>query len=257
MLSEAKSRPAGKPTVEVIIPVYNEERDLPKCIEKLHAFLKEHLENPWTITVADNGSKDRTLEVAKELSKKYDRVGCVHLDQKGRGRALKQVWLASKADIMAYMDVDLSTGLEYFPPMVKALEEGYDIAIGSRLKKGAKTKRSLKREFTSRSYNLMIRLMFWPPFQDAQCGFKAITRPAAQAILPHIENLNWFFDTEMLLIGAQNGFRIFEIPVEWAEDPGTTVHVMKTATEDIKGLLRLRFHMPKVKRPAAEKPKAA
>lgn len=249
-MSNAKSRPAGKPTVEVVIPVYNEERDLPRCIERLHGFLHDRLPNPWRILVADNGSTDRTLQVAEELSKKYSLVGYYHLDQKGRGRALKTVWLDSEADILTYMDVDLSTSLEYFPKLIEAIENGADIAIGSRLKRGARTSRSFKRELTSRGYNVLIKSMFWgTPFQDAQCGFKAITRPAAQAILPHVVNFNWFFDTEMLLIAARNRYRIYELPVEWAEDPGTTVKVFKTAMEDVKGLLRLRFGgMPKLER---------
>jgi glycosyltransferase involved in cell wall biosynthesis len=230
-----------RPSVDVIIPVYNEERALPLCIERLSAFLKGKIENPWRILVADNGSIDGTLKVCQELAEKYPEVAYVHLDQKGRGRALKRAWLESEADIVSYMDVDLSTSLEHFPPLVCALEEGYDVAIGSRLMPGSEVGRSFKRELTSRGYNLLIKLFFWTRIHDAQCGFKALTRRAARALVPLVVNNNWFFDTELLLIAEKRGFRVKEIPVRWAEDPDTRVKVLSTAWEDVKGLLRLRF----------------
>ncbi len=228
--------------VEVIIPVYNEEEALPESIAILHRFLKENVHLPWVITIADNGSSDTTLSVASDLAEKYPEVQVIHLDQKGRGRALGKTILESQADIVSYMDVDLSTDLKAFPVLIEVLEGGYDIAIGSRLMRGAKVQRCFKREFVSRIYNLLIRLMFFTRFHDAQCGFKAIRRDAAQKLVPLIENKNWFFDTELLLLAQKGGYRIKEVPVEWSEDPGTTVHVGKTALEDIKGLLRMRFH---------------
>jgi len=231
-----------RPSVDVVIPVYNEERALPPCIERLSAFLREKIENPWRVLVADNGSIDRTLAVCQELAGKYPEVAYIHLDQKGRGRALKRAWLESEADIVSYMDVDLSTSLEHFPPLVRALdEEGYDVAIGSRLMPESEVGRSFKRELTSRGYNLLIKLLFWTRIHDAQCGFKALTRRAARALVPLVVNNNWFFDTELLLIAERRGFRVKEIPVRWAEDPDTRVKVLSTAWEDVKGLLRLRF----------------
>ena len=230
-----------RPSVDVVIPVYNEEEALPVCIGKLSAFLKENLQNPWRILIADNGSIDRTLSVCQELSGRYPEVEYVHLEQKGRGRALKRAWLESPAEIVSYMDVDLSTGLAHFPALIQALEEGFDVAIGSRLAPGAKVARSFKRELTSRGYNLLIELLFWTRVRDAQCGFKALTRRAVRAIVPLVVNNNWFFDTELLLIAENRGFKIKEIPVEWAEDPDTRVKVLRTAWEDVRGLLRLRF----------------
>lgn len=228
--------------IDVIIPVYNEQEALPQNIPILHGFLKENMSQSWTITIADNGSTDKTMTVASALSKQYPGVRVVHLDQKGRGRALRKIMVESPADIVSYMDVDLSTGLEAFPPMIKAVEEGYGIAMGSRLMPGAKVQRCFKREFVSRVYNILIKIMFFTRFYDAQCGFKALSRKVAQDILPLVENNMWFFDTEMLLLALKRGYRVKEIPVVWSEDPGTTVHVGKTAVEDIKGLLRMRFH---------------
>ena len=104
----------------------------------------------------------------------------LHLDQKGRGRALKAAWLASEADIVSYMDVDLSTNLSSFMPLIAPLATGHsEVAIGSRLSKGAVVTRQWKREVISRTYNLMIKLAFRNRFSDAQCGFKALTREAA------------------------------------------------------------------------------
>ena len=235
-------------TVAVVIPVYNEEKALPVSIAKLRDFLSKNLKHQWHIVIADNASKDKTWEIAQSLAKQYPDVTPFHLDEKGRGRALRKVWLESKADIVSYMDVDLSTGLDAFPKLVQAIIDGSDIAIGSRLKRGAKTTRGLKREFTSRCYNLIIKLMFLTSLSDAQCGFKAISRDCAQKILPLTKNNEWFFDTEMLLLAMKNGYKIAEIPVTWVDDPGTTVHVRKTAMEDLKGLARLRFHkIPKPK----------
>ncbi len=231
-------------TVDVVIPGYNEEKDLPGCIATLWDFLTEHLPYQWQIVIADNGSTDKTLAVAQALSLQYPHVTYTHLDLKGRGRALRKAWLESKADAVAYMDVDLSTKLTAFPPLIEALDEGYGVAIGSRLIGGSRVSRGLKREITSRAYNLLIKLMFWPSFHDAQCGFKAVRRDAVQDIVPFIKDQAWFFDTELLLLAQKKGYRIKEVPVEWVDDAGTTVKVTKTAWEDVKGLFRVRFKPP-------------
>jgi glycosyltransferase involved in cell wall biosynthesis len=228
-------------TVDVIIPVYNEEEQLAQSVTTLRQFLKENPLSKWTIVIADNGSTDNTLSIAQALSLEYPDVRYVHLPEKGRGRALRQTILSSPADIVSYMDVDLSTHLSALPPLVKAVEDGYDIAIGSRLMSGAKTKRCFRRELISRVYNLLVKAMFFTPFCDAQCGFKAISHRAAQDLVPLVRNEMWFFDTELLILACRKGYKIKEIPVTWIEDPGSKVNVLKTATEDIKGLLRMRF----------------
>ncbi len=228
-------------SVDVVVPVYNEEDALPGSIERLTGFLSEHLANPWRVIIADNASTDGTRPVSEELSRSFPNVGYYYLPQKGRGRALRAVWLESDADIVSYMDVDLSTDLAHFPQLVGALESGYHVAVGSRLSRDSQVTRAFKREFISRGYNLLIKSMFLTPFPDAQCGFKALTRQAAQSIIPGIENNNWFFDTELLIIAARRGYRIKSIPVKWDDDPTSTVNITSTALEDIKGLLRLRF----------------
>jgi glycosyltransferase involved in cell wall biosynthesis len=237
-------------SVDIVIPVYNEEKDLPASIKRLTEFLKLNVRNPWRIVIADNASTDGTRSISKRLCREHPGVEYLYIPQKGRGRALRTAWLASTADVVSYMDVDLSTDPVHFPQLIDALESGCHIAVGSRLSKESQVARSFKREFISRSYNLMIKSMFFTSFPDAQCGFKALTRQAAQAIVPKIQNNNWFFDTELLLIAAKGGYRIKSVPVRWVDDPDSTVKVLGTATEDIKGLLRLRFGgVPKVPPP--------
>ena len=230
------------PAVDIVIPVLNEEKGLPQSMMILSQFLRDNLSrNPWRIVIADNGSTDNTGSVSEMLAQKYPGISYVYIPQRGRGRALRTAWLESDADIVSYMDVDLSTDLNSFPRLIQAIEEGYDIAIGSRLSARAKVRRSLKREVISRSYNMMIKSLFFVSFSDAQCGFKAVSRNAAQALVPLVKNNNWFFDTELLIIAAKRGFRIREIPVDWVEDPDSRVKVLRTAWEDFKGLMRLRF----------------
>ena len=227
--------------VNVTIPVFNEEKILPSSIATLHAFLTKHCRFEWEIVVANNASTDSTPKVAQRLSKEFNGVRAVHLDQKGRGRALKKVWSESGADILSYMDVDLSSNLYAFPPLVEALiSGGFDIGIGSRLLKASTTRRSLKREAISRTYNLLVKAFFLTKFSDAQCGFKAITKGAAGKLLPKIEDTGWFFDTELLVIAEKLGYRIFDLPVSWVEDLDSRVKIVSTAMDDIKGLIRVR-----------------
>ena len=230
-----------KLTVTIVIPVYNEEDDLPNCIGTLLAFLSENNTYEWSIVIADNASVDNTRAVSEALCRKHSSVDYLYLPEKGRGRALRLAWLRSDSDILCYMDVDLSTDLRHLPEIIDAVAGDYDIAVGSRLSKESDVKRSLRREIISQSYNLIIKTLFFTQFPDAQCGFKAITTGAARQIVPLIKNNYWFFDTELLLIAAKRGFRVRSIPVKWDEDPSSSVRVLSTALEDIKGLLRLRI----------------
>jgi putative flippase GtrA len=229
-----------KPVLDVVIPVYNEETDLEPCIRRLHGHLDAHFPYPFRITVADNASTDNTLRVAERLAREFAEVSVKHLDEKGRGRALRAVWSTSDAPVLAYMDVDLSTDLAALSPLVAPLISGHsDLAIGSRLARGARVVRGPKREFISRCYNLILRGTLAARFSDAQCGFKAIRADVAQRLLPHVEDTGWFFDTELLVLAQRAGLRIHEVPVDWVDDPDSSVHLIATAKEDLKGILRL------------------
>ncbi len=247
----------SRPRVDAVIPVYNEERDLERSVTTLRQFLIENgADWRWRIVVADNASVDKTLTIAESLARRWPgQVAVVHLDQKGRGRALRRAWTESDADVVCYMDVDLSTELRHLPPLIEALTSGYDVAFGSRLMPGARVRRGLKREVISRCYNLLIKLLFWHHFWDAQCGFKGITRRVAREVLPLVQDQAWFFDSELLLIAEKNGYRLKEIPVAWTDDPDSRVKIVKTAWEDLKGLWRLKRHFPRVS--AASELKAA
>jgi glycosyltransferase involved in cell wall biosynthesis len=227
--------------VNITIPVYNEQEQLPSSIRALHQFLLENCRFDFEIIIADNASVDRTLECARELEQLFKEVRVVHLELKGRGRALKEVWINSKADVLSYMDVDLSTNLFAFPPLIEAVAcGGADIGTGSRLMKGSRTQRGLKREVISRCYNLLVKAFFQTRFSDAQCGFKAISREAAHGLLPLIEDPGWFFDTELLVIAEKLGYRIFDVPVRWIDDLDSRVKIIPTALEDVRGLIRVK-----------------
>ncbi|NWG13213.1 MAG: glycosyltransferase family 2 protein [Acidobacteria bacterium] len=232
-----------------MIPVYNEEQALRPCVERLRAFLEEDFRHDWRIIVANNGSTDGTVEAASRLAAEDERVRLLNLSRKGRGLALRTAWSQSTADIVSYMDVDLSTNLRYFPLLVEGLCCGYDVAVGSRLMQASMVARRLKREILSRGFNLLIRLLFWTRFTDAQCGFKALRGEAARLLLPHVVNNGWFFDAELLILAEKNGFRIFEAPVEWMEDLDSRVNLWGTAVEDVKGLLRMRTSRIKLNLP--------
>jgi glycosyltransferase involved in cell wall biosynthesis len=240
------------PQLDIVIPVYNEAHVLEDSIERLRSYLRDDaFPYTWRILVADNASTDRTLAVAQQLEDKLGDVSVVHLPEKGRGRALRKAWLESDADAMCYMDVDLSTGLEALLPLAAGvLDEGYDLAYGSRMTRGSQIERSLKREITSRGFIFLIKLLFFSKLSDTQCGFKSITKQAAQELLPLVANEEWFFDTELLLLAEKGGYRLKEVAVRWVEDPDSRVNVTKTVAEDLRGLLRMRLRrIPR--RPAA------
>ena len=231
------------PQLDIVLPVYNEERVLAGSVEKLRAYLQEH-EFPytWRIVIADNASTDGTLAAGEALADVFADVEVIHLPRKGRGRARRKAWLESDADAACFMDIDLSTHLDGLEPLARAvLDEGYDVATGSRMTRGSQIERSIGREITSRGFILLIKLLFLVRLSDTQCGFKAISREAAHELVPRIENEEWFFDTELLLLAEKGGYRVKEIPIRWVEDTDTRVNVPKTILEDLAGLLRMRL----------------
>jgi putative flippase GtrA len=231
---------AHGPLVEIVVPVHNEQQVLEASVERLHEYLVSSFPFAFRITVADNASSDGTWLLARRLAERLPDVRAVHVAQKGRGRALRQVWGASDADVVAYMDVDLSTGLEALLPLVAPLLSGHsDLAIGTRLANGAAVVRGPKRELVSRCYNLLLRTAMRARFTDAQCGFKAGRTGVVQALLPVVEDQAWFFDTELLLAAQRSGLRIHEVPVDWVEDTDSRVDVLQTALDDLRGMARV------------------
>ena len=237
--SVAAGRP-GVTSLDVVIPVFNEQSDLRRAVHRLHSYLSITLPYRFTITIADNASTDATPVIAAELAGTYPQVRMVHMAEKGRGRALKAAWLHSDAAVLAYMDVDLSTDLAALLPLIAPLLTGHsDLAIGTRLAHGSRVVRGPRREFISRSYNQILRRTLSAHFTDAQCGFKAIRADVARELLPLIEDDGWFFDTELLVLAERSGLRIHEVPVDWIDDPDSSVDIVATAVADLKGVWRV------------------
>jgi glycosyltransferase involved in cell wall biosynthesis len=227
--------------VDVVVPVYNEEQVLERSVRTLHLFLSDNLAHDWRILIADNGSRDRTQEIGRKLAQGLTNVELMHIPEPGRGRALSRAWLASEADVLTYMDIDLSTDLAAFPRLVSAVAEGgYDIAAGSRLSPESETKRQIKREVLSRGFVLIINLLMGTKLRDTQCGFKAIRRECAQRLLPLVQDTGWFWDTELLLLAAKGGWNVTFVPVRWLEDTDSRVKIASTVWKDLKGLFRMR-----------------
>jgi len=226
--------------VDIVVPVRNEERDLAPSIRRLVGFLRESFPFAARVTIADNGSTDATWAIADRLARELPEVRAVHMELPGRGRALRAIWSHSEAEVLAYMDVDLSTDLNALLPLVAPLLSGHsDLAIGTRLARGSRVVRGPKRELISRGYNLLLRTLMAARFSDAQCGFKAIRRDQARVLLPLTRDTGWFFDTELLVLAERAGLRIHEIPVDWIDDLDSRVDIIATALADLRGMARL------------------
>ncbi|MBU6389356.1 glycosyltransferase [Patescibacteria group bacterium] len=236
-----------KPSLLLVLPIYNEETDLERSMRRLFAYANERLGGyNWRIMVGDNASTDRSPQIYRRLAEEDRRFTYLRIEQKGRGRILKKIWLEEPFDFSLYMDLDLSTDVQHIKQCVdKLATRDYQLCIGSRLMRGAKViGRNLKREVLSRMYICIVKLMFPSKLSDYQCGFKGITKEAALLLLPHIEDPTWFFDSELLLLAERLGLPIYQEPVIWRDDPGSTVKIWKTATDDLAGLIRLRRTKP-------------
>ena len=230
----------GPARVEIVIPVLNEERDLGPSVRRLREYLAGHFPFAAVITIADNGSTDGTWARALDLEDEFAAVRAVRIERPGRGGALRSIWSESQAEVYAYMDADLSTDLNALLPLVAPLLSGHsDVAIGTRLARGARVIRGPRRETISRCYNLLLHALLGTRFSDAQCGFKAIRADAARALLPLTADTGWFFDTELLVLAERAGLRIHEVPVDWIDDADSRVNVISTALADLRGIVRL------------------
>ncbi|MFT4082625.1 MAG: glycosyltransferase family 2 protein [Nocardioides sp.] len=232
--------PAVDLAVDFVVPVYNEERELDASIRRLDEYLSTELPYRYQITIADNASTDGTPLIAARLADQLANVRTLRLEEKGRGRALKAAWSNSTAAVVGYMDVDLSTDLRAVAPLIAPLLSGHsDLAIGTRLARSSRIVRGPKRDVISRCYNLLLRGVLSASFSDAQCGFKAVRRDVAERLLPLVEDNNWFFDTELLVLAEEAGLRIHEVPVDWVDDPDSRVDISATVREDLRGIGRL------------------
>ena len=229
-------------SVDLVLPAYNEEAVLERSTETLLAWTEAHPEHEWRIVIADNASVDGTLAIARALEARHEgRVAALHLPVKGRGIAVKTAWLTSPAEVLAFMDVDLSTDIAHIPDIVEPIVAGEaDVAIGTRLHPGSDKERGWRREIVSQVWIRIVRHLGGLRVTDAQCGFKAVSREAARALLPLQEDAGWFFDSELLLLAQENGYRLREAPVRWVEDRDSRVSILGASFEHLRGLWRMR-----------------
>ncbi|NOY10603.1 MAG: flippase-like domain-containing protein [Archaeoglobi archaeon] len=224
--------------LSVIIPAHNEAKRLERSVETLARYLQENFDE-FEIIIAEDGSTDGTDEIARKLAEKYEFVTHLHSDERlGKGRAVFEGIKRARYPIVIYMDADLSTDISHIKDLIRAIESGYDIAIGSRLVKGSETERPVFREFPSRIYNLLVRALLGSKVRDHQCGFKAFKRDVVLRLGERVRDNHWFWDTELLVLAQREGLRVKEIPVRWRHSDDGSVSVLKTSAYLFSRLLR-------------------
>ncbi len=237
-------------TFDVTIPVLDEEATLEQNVLVLHRFLQTHFPQPgqWRILIADNGSTDRTADIAQQLAQGVPEIAYIKVPQRGVGLALKTSWGQSQADIVGYMDLDLATALPHFLQAYEALaEKGYDLVYATRLHpKSQVINRPFKREVASRVFNAILKAYLGVGFSDGMCGFKFLRR----SIYPELkqagaQNNGWFFSTELLTTAEWLGKRIYELPVKWTDDAGSSkVEIIPLAKRYLRAMYELKKRKP-------------
>lgn len=235
-------KPVSRRPVDLVIPVYNEAGVLEASVQRLARAMAGWGDFHWRIVVVNNGSTDRTEAVGRRLAEQLEYLTFLHLDAQGRGGALRRAWSQTDAEFSVYMDVDLSTDLVAVPQAVAWLREGADVVTGSRLHPQSKITRCLKREILSRGYNALVCwVLRTRSFDDAQCGFKGVRVDSVRPLLPLVNDQQWFFDTELLVLAEYAGLTVRTLPITWVEDPDSRVNIPLTIWQDLKGLARLRW----------------
>lgn len=227
---------------DIVIPAYNESKNLEQSLKLLYSYLLKIKNVEWNVIIGENGSKDNTLDVAKKLAKKFPRLKVRHLNIPSRDNTLLTLWGESDADILVYMDADMSTNPKHTQELIDSIFDGYDIAIGSRIKEGAKVEREGIRVFLSNIYNKFLIPVILPTgVKDAQCGFKAINQKVAKSILPKLVKENGFMDTELLAVAKYKNYKVKEIPVEWTTGRESTMNVWKNIPNFLKNIFKTRW----------------
>jgi len=229
----------------ILIPAYNEEEVLEKNMLRLYNFLKENIKNyDWKILISDNNSIDNTLNIVKKLSNKYKEISFVHLDKRPMSYSIKKNWLAEEADIYMHMDADLSTDISHIPELIRGIEQGYDLVIGSRTSKKSKTSRSLQRSFMSLILISLIKFVFSIKLSDFQCGFKAINKDVRDNIIPKMKAVNvGFMGTEMLVVAHKKAYKIKEIPVVWEDNRISKSPIIGGIIDALKNIIKIKLDL--------------
>jgi glycosyltransferase involved in cell wall biosynthesis len=235
------------PEIAIILPAYNEAKRLENTVSRIieemdgmaidgmavsgmaiDGMAVSGMAGKYEIIIAEDGSKDGTDAIAEKLHDKYSFVKHLHsAERAGRGRALNRSFASTDASIVLYCDVDLATDTKHMKQLIDAIRNGYDIATGSRLMKDSDVKRPFNREFASRGYNSLVRMMLRSKLYDHQCGFKAFNRKTIMPMLSEVKDTHWFWDTELLVRAQRKGMKVYEFPVYWRHGGATKVDLKR------------------------------
>lgn len=234
----------GDLEISIVFPAYNEADKLERTVTETINYVK-NVSRSFEIIIAEDGSTDGTDKLAEELSRKIENVRHLHSDVRlGRGRALNRAFSMARGRILIYMDVDLSTDLEFLKPLIDSIrKEGFDLATGSRMLPQSVAERSLHRKLLSKIYNFLVRALLKSPLRDHQCGFKAFRRESFLTLMPKVKANHWFWDTEVLVLASRMGFKIKEIPVVWRRRSGTKVSLRRDVLDMGIQVLKLWFRL--------------
>ncbi|MCX6775548.1 MAG: glycosyltransferase family 2 protein [Candidatus Micrarchaeota archaeon] len=226
--------------LSIIVPIHNEAAVLVSSIPKIIDATAK-ITPFYEIIIAEDGSRDRSYEIAKKLAKTNPAVRVLHSSHRlGRGEALNRAIRTAKGKIAVYMDADLSSDLRYLKPLVERIEDGASISTGSRLMKDSKASRPVKRDVASRGFNTLVRLLLGSKLYDHQCGFKAFRKKDVLPLLKKVKDKYWFWDTEILVRAQREGMRVDEIPIDWAHGRFTKVDFTKDVLYMFGKILELK-----------------
>ena len=244
LLKELDMSGKGDLEISIVFPAYNEADKLERAVTETINYVK-NVSKSFEIIIAEDGSTDGTDKLAEELSRKIENVRHLHSDVRlGRGRALNRAFSMARGKILIYMDVDLSTDLEFLKPLIDSIrKEGFDLATGSRMLPQSVAERSLHRKLLSKIYNFLVRALLKSPIRDHQCGFKAFRRESFLTLMPKVKANHWFWDTEVLVLASRMGFKIKEIPVVWRRRSGTKVSLRRDVLDMGIQVLKLWFRL--------------
>ncbi|MEM2876416.1 MAG: glycosyltransferase family 2 protein [Candidatus Bathyarchaeia archaeon] len=233
----------GEVEVSLVFPAFNEVDRLEGAVLRVMEHLKK-ISRSFEVIIAEDGSTDGTDKLAEDLSKKYACVRHIHSDVRlGRGRALNRAFKMSRGEILIYTDVDLSTDPMFLEPLINSVRNGYDFVTGSRMLPDSVVERTSTRKFLSTVYNFMVRAFLRSPVRDHQCGFKAFRRSSLITILDRVKAKHWFWDTEVLVLAAYNGFKVMEIPVVWRSGERSKVRIISDIMDMGLQILKLWWRL--------------
>jgi len=226
--------------LSIVIPAHNEESRLPGTLEQVFYFIEKQ-SFPSEVIVVENGSTDRTYEIAHELAKQKTNLRVIQNDWRGKGLAVQRGVKEAKGEYVFLCDADLSMPVEEISKFIPPQLQNVDIAIASREAPGAvRYHEPYYRHFTGRVFNTLIRLLVLPKLQDTQCGFKCIRADVARDIFRYQTLAGWAFDVELLFIARHHGYRIVEIPIHWYFNADSKISIFRDSLRMFLDLLLIR-----------------